>query len=39
LSLMGIYRDMPGAMSDELISKVESAFMKPVLAEKDVCHA
>jgi hypothetical protein len=39
LSLMGIYRDMPGAMSDELISKVESAFMKPVLEEKEMSHA
>ena len=39
LSLMRVYQDMPAAMSDELIEKIETSFLKPVVATQDVCHA
>jgi hypothetical protein len=36
---MRVYQDMPAAMSDELIEKIETSFLKPVVATQDVCHA
>lgn len=37
LALMRVYQDMPGAMPDDLIEKIETAYLKP--AFKEVCHA
>jgi hypothetical protein len=39
LSLMRVYQQMPGAMSVDLMAKVEAAYLKPVLATQEVCHA
>lgn len=39
LSLMRIYQQMPGAMSEELMAKIEAAFLKPVMVTPEVCHA
>jgi hypothetical protein len=39
LSLMRIYQQMPGAMSGELMAKIEAAFLKPVMVTPEVCHA
>jgi len=39
LSLMRIYQQMPGAMSGELMAKIEAAFLKPVTVTPEVCHA
>jgi hypothetical protein len=39
LSLMRVYQQMPGAMTGELMAKVEAAYLKPVLAAQEVCYA
>ncbi len=39
LSLMRVHQHMPGAMSEDLMAKVQTAFLKQVIATKDVCHA
>ena len=39
LSLMRVHQEMPGAMSGDLMAKVEDAFLKPVLATQEICHA
>jgi hypothetical protein len=39
LSLMRVYQQMPGAMTVDLMAKVEAAYLKPVLATQEVCHA
>jgi tetratricopeptide (TPR) repeat protein len=39
LSLMRVYQQMPGAMPEDLMAKIEAAFLKPVMATQEVCHA
>jgi hypothetical protein len=39
LSLMRVHQHMPGAMPQDLMAKVETAFLKPVIAIKEECHA
>jgi hypothetical protein len=39
LSLMRVYQHMPGAMPEDLMAKVETLFLKPAIATKEVCHA
>jgi tetratricopeptide (TPR) repeat protein len=39
LSLMRVHQQMPGAMPEELMTKIEAAHLKPVAATQDVCHA
>ena len=39
LSLMRVYQQMPGAMSEDLMAKIEGAYLKPVVATQEVCHA
>jgi hypothetical protein len=39
LSLMRVYQQMPGAMPEDLMIKIETAFLKPVINSKEVCHA
>jgi hypothetical protein len=39
LSLMRVYQQMPGALSVDLIAKIEAAYLKPMLATQEVCHA
>jgi hypothetical protein len=39
VSLMRIHREMPGAMPDDLITQIETAFLKPVMTAQEVCHA
>lgn len=39
LSLMRVHQQMPGAMPGDLMAKIEAAFLKPVMATQDVCHA
>jgi hypothetical protein len=39
LSLMRVHQQMPGAMPGDLMVKIEAAFLKPVTATQEVCHA
>lgn len=39
LSLMRVHQQMPGAMPEDLMVKIEAAFLKPVINTKEVCHA
>lgn len=39
LSLMRVYQQMPVAMPEDLMVKIETAFLKPVINSKKVCHA
>jgi hypothetical protein len=39
LSLMRVHQTMPGAMPGDLMAKIEAAFLNPVTATQEVCHA
>ena len=39
LSLMRHYRDMPGAMHEDLMAKVEAAFLQTTPENQELCHA
>jgi hypothetical protein len=39
LSLMRVHQTMPGAMPENLMALIETAFLKPVMVKKEVCHA
>lgn len=39
LSLMRLWKDKPSAMPENLMKKVETAYLKPVEATEDLCHA
>jgi tetratricopeptide (TPR) repeat protein len=39
LSLMRVHHAMAGAMSVDLMTKIETAFLKPVKTAEEVCHA
>ena len=39
LSLMRVHQQMPGAMPEDLMVKIETAFLKPGINSKQVCHA
>ena len=39
LSLMRLCQDKPSAMSESLIKKIESTYLKPVQVLEDICHA
>ena len=39
VSLMRVHQEMPGAMPDDLITQIETAFLKPVMTAQEVCHA
>jgi len=39
LSLMRHYHQMPGAMHEDLMAKVEAAFLQPATDAQEVCHA
>ena len=39
LSLMRVHQQMPGAMPEDLMTKIEIAHLKPVVTTLDVCHA
>lgn len=39
LSLMRVHQQMPGVMPEDLMAKIEAAFLKPEVVTQEVCHA
>lgn len=39
LSLLRVHQQMPGAMPEDLMAKIEAAHLKPMVVTQDVCHA
>jgi hypothetical protein len=37
--LMRVYQQMPGAMTENLMAKIEAVYLKPTFATQEVCHA